>query len=72
MVEVDETWLRHVAVEVGVTAIFFGVTATVAQSALLQQLALIHEMASLVAPSAAICNVPIVSNPCLLNKSFAV
>jgi hypothetical protein len=70
--EMDEAWLRHITVRVGVTTVLLGMAAMIAQRTTLQELAAVREMTALVAPAAAVCHPPIVRDPGLSNEPFAL
>jgi hypothetical protein len=70
--EVDEARLHHVTVGMGVVAVILNVAAMIAQHAPLQKFAVMSEMSMLVAPAASICYLPIISDPCLTDKPFAI
>jgi hypothetical protein len=64
----DEARLCHVTVGVWMATVLLDVATMVAQSAPLQQLAAVCEMALLVTPATAIRNTPVVDDPRLSNK----
>jgi hypothetical protein len=70
--EVDEARLHHVTVGVGVVAVVLNVAAMIAQCAPLQKFAVMSKMSMLVAPAASIHYLPIVSDPHLMDKPFAI
>jgi hypothetical protein len=66
--EVDEAWLRHIAIGVGVVAILLDVATMIAEGALLQQFAAVGKMSSLITPVASIQYSPVIGDPRLANK----
>jgi hypothetical protein len=68
----DETRLGHVTVRVRVPAIFFGMTSMVTEGTTLQQLATMRQVTPLVTPPTAIRDPPVIGDPGLSDKPFAL